>query len=80
MYLLGPWWIPNGDNETIPKKYKKQKMARFDLGVYLGHDLSLRLVTYDSPWRIGTLKYLEVKIEEWPSRAKWGQLGPNDAK
>ena len=28
----------------------------------------------------GTLKYLEVKIEEWPSRAKWGQAGPNRAK
>ena len=33
-----------------------------------------------SPWRIGTLKYLEIKIEEWPSRAKWGQSGPNGAK
>ena len=33
-----------------------------------------------SPWRIGTLKYLEVKIEEWPSRAKWGRSGPNVAK
>ena len=33
-----------------------------------------------TPWRIGTLKYLEVKIEEWPSRAKWGQAGPNRAK
>ena len=32
------------------------------------------------PWRIGTLKYLEIKVEEWPSRAKWGQLGPNGAK
>ena len=33
-----------------------------------------------SPWRIGTLKYLEIKIEEWPSRAKLGQAGPNRAK
>ena len=33
-----------------------------------------------SPWRIGTLKYLEIKIEEWPNRAKWGQSGPNGAK
>jgi len=33
-----------------------------------------------APWRIGTLKYLEVKIEEWPSRAKWGQAGPNRPK
>ena len=33
-----------------------------------------------SPWRIGTLKFLEIKIEEWPSRAKWGQSGPNGAK
>ena len=33
-----------------------------------------------APWRIGTLKYLEVKIEEWPSRDKWGQSGPNRAK
>ena len=33
-----------------------------------------------TPWRIGTLKYLEVKIEEWPSRAKWGQAGPNRSK
>ena len=32
------------------------------------------------PWRIGTLKYPEVKIEEWPSRAKWGQLGSNRTK
>ena len=31
-------------------------------------------------WRIGTLKYLEIKVEEWPSRAKWGQAGPNRAK
>ena len=34
----------------------------------------------DTPWRIGTLKYLEIKIEEWPSRAKLGQSGPNGAK
>merc|ERR1712208_260699 len=34
----------------------------------------------DSPWRIGTLKYLEIKIEEWLNRAKWGQSGPNGAK
>ena len=33
-----------------------------------------------APWRIGTLKYLEIKIEEWPSRAKWGQSGPIRAK
>ena len=33
-----------------------------------------------TPWRIGTLKYLEIKIEEWPNRAKWGQSGPNGAK
>ena len=39
--------------------------------------LSLRTI---SPWQIGTLKYLEIKIEEWPSRAKWGQSGPNRAK
>ena len=31
-------------------------------------------------WRIGTLKYLEIKIEEWPSKAKRGQSGPNGAK
>ena len=35
---------------------------------------------YTSPWRISTLKYLEMKIEEWPSRGKWGQVGPNGAK
>ena len=39
-----------------------------------------RELTGCAPWRIGTLKYLEVKIEEWPSRAKWGQAGPNRAK
>ena len=33
-----------------------------------------------SPWRIRTLKYLEMKIEEWPSRAKWGQAGSNRTK
>ena len=33
-----------------------------------------------TPWRIGTLKYLEIKSEEWPNRAKWGQSGPNGAK
>ena len=27
-----------------------------------------------------TLKYLEIKIEEWPSRAKLGQAGPSGAK
>ena len=35
------------------------------------------------PWRIGALKYLIIKIKEWPSRAKWakrGQTGPNGAK
>ena len=32
------------------------------------------------PWRIGTLKYLEIKIEEWPSGAKRGQTGANGAK
>ena len=31
-------------------------------------------------WRIGTLKYLEIKIEKWPSRAKWGQAGQDGAK
>ena len=30
--------------------------------------------------RIGTLKYLEIKIEEWQSRANWGQVGSNGAK
>merc|ERR1711942_274256 len=39
----------------------------------------VRIGTF-TPWRIGTLKYLEVKIEEWPSRAKWGQAGPNRSK
>ena len=24
--------------------------------------------------------YLEIKIEEWPSRAKWGQAGSNGSK
>ena len=33
-----------------------------------------------TPWRIRNLKYLEMKIEEWPRRAKWGQAGPNRAK
>ena len=33
-----------------------------------------------APWRIGTLKYNEIKIEEWPSWAKWDQSGPNGAK
>ena len=33
-----------------------------------------------APWRIRTLKYLEMKIEEWPSRAKWGQAGSNRTK
>ena len=33
-----------------------------------------------TPWQIGTLKYLETKIEEWPSRAKLGQAGSNGAK
>ena len=37
-------------------------------------------VRIQAPWRIGTLKYLEVKIEEWPSRAKWGQAGSSRAK
>ena len=32
------------------------------------------------PWRIRNLKYHEMKIEEWPSRAKWGQVGQNRAK
>ena len=32
------------------------------------------------PWRIRNLKYLEIKIEERPSRAKWGQAGPNRTK
>ena len=32
------------------------------------------------PWLIGALKYLEIKIEEWQSRAKWGQSVPNGAK
>ena len=30
-----------------------------------------------SPWRIRNLKYLEMKIEEWPSRVKRGQMGSN---
>ena len=33
-----------------------------------------------TPWRIRNLKYLEIEIEEWPSRAKWGQAGPNRTK
>ena len=33
-----------------------------------------------APWRIGTLKYLEMKIEKWPSRVKWGQAGAYGAK
>ena len=47
---------------------------------------------FKAPWRIGTLKYLEIKIKEWPAGlsgakrgqiepngAKWGQMGPNGA-
>ena len=30
-----------------------------------------------TPWRIGTLKYLEIEIEKWPSGAMWGQMGQN---
>ena len=30
--------------------------------------------------RIRNLKYLEIKIEEWPNRAKWDKAGPNGAK
>ena len=42
---------------------------------------SIQVYEYAStPWRIGTLKYLEIKIEEWPSRANWDQSGPNRAK
>ena len=36
-----------------------------------------------SPWRSGTLKYLEIDIKKWPSGAKSGQLdqtGPNGTK
>ena len=36
-----------------------------------------------SPWRIGTLKYLEIEIKKWPSgarRGKWGQIGTNGTK
>ena len=29
-----------------------------------------------SPWRIGTLKYLEMQIEKCPSRVKQGQWNP----
>ena len=32
------------------------------------------------PWRIRNLKYLEIKIEEWPNRAKLCQMVPNGAK
>ena len=32
-----------------------------------------------SPLRIGTLKYLEINIEKWPSGAKQGQPGPSRA-
>ena len=50
----------------------------------------------NSPWRIGTLKYLETEIEKGPNsgnrssgtkpdqsgpnRVKWGERGPNEAK
>ena len=27
------------------------------------------------PWRIGTLKYLEIKIKKWPNRVRRGQGG-----
>ena len=36
-----------------------------------------------APCRIGTLKYLEMEIEKWPSGArqgKLGQTGPNGTK
>ena len=33
-----------------------------------------------TPWRIHNLKYLEMKIEEWPNGAKQGQTGTNGAK
>ena len=39
-----------------------------------------QITVLNTPWRIGTLKYLEVKIEEWPSRSKLGQAGPSGAK
>ena len=37
------------------------------------------VVTRVTLWRIRNLMYLDMKIEEWPSRAKLGQAGPNRA-
>ena len=47
---------------------------------YYKHLILLSQLDSRAPWRIGTLKCLEIKIEEWPNRAKWGQSGPNGAK
>ena len=68
--------------ERLAKELKMQgKLSPdFIIGMLLGADKNIRRAPEMTPWRIGTLKYLEVKIEEWPSRAKWGQAGPNRSK
>ena len=43
-------------------------------------DQSSKNDNHPSPWRIGTLKNLEIEIEKWPSRADRGQAGPNGDK
>ena len=55
-------------------RYRKNR------NIITSHSIFLETSWWLAPWRIGTLKYLEIKIEEWPSRAKWGQSGPNGAK
>ena len=41
--------------------------------IYVG-PLELLLYSILLPLGIGALKYLEIKIKEWPSRVKWGQM------
>ena len=48
---------------------KKVEALNFAMGNRERNKLGL------TPWQIRTLMDLEIEIEKWSSRAKWGQAG-----
>ena len=52
-----------------PLGFNQDKMRVIIIDIILSSTTQIKFSVKSSHWRIGTLKYLEIKIEEWPSSA-----------
>ena len=88
--------LPEGTEWAVQRLFKSQIHIFTDwqrtlnfgwLSITLYDFVTFSITIYDFLWLWicmtlydYVLKYLEIKIEEWANRAKWGQSGPNGAK